>query len=201
MQAITPQGDGEEVRGTSPHNHSNLMTYTQEEMTASERMAKVIIKNVEEHGRHLQAIPREDENGELVTDKNGNTLVNFVYTIGNCVRKQAELLTFYPSAKTVSYVLNKLSTLMEEGKVPTPTEEVCINVGGLLPVDLMVYMLTEEQQAYADAEFTVQGFEGTPTCLVAIPLPDGNFPPVVPQPLMPDMDTIKDVMTVDVEVQ
>ena len=147
-----------------------------------------ITKNITEHGRHLQAIPMEDKNGEVRTDKNGKPLVSFVYTIGNAIRCQPELLTFYPSMKTDGFVLNALSELLEEGTVPTPTGRQIVNVEGLLPVDIIVYPLNKEQQEYADDEFTCQGFTGAPTLLVSIPAPDGNFLPVTPDKFMPNLD-------------
>jgi hypothetical protein len=148
-----------------------------------------------QHGRAIIAIPLEDEAGNHRVDKNGNGLAEFSYTYGNRQTGDAELLTFYPAQNTARFALNKLSKALEEQRLPYPKnhkEMVCVEnffpqTGG----DLMYHALNADQRAFTNERYTCGHWNdeaNIPILHVVIPMPDGNFLPVTPQPLMPTED-------------
>lgn len=171
------------------------MTYTRpnpaEVKAHWDRMDEMAVQ----HGRAIIAIPREDEAGNPQLDKNGNVLADFSYTYGNRQTGDAELLTFYPAQRTANAVLNRLSKALEEGRLPYPQHHqqmVCAE--GLLGETnsvVMYHALNTDQRAFANERYTCGHWkdeENIPILHVIIPMPDGNFLPVTPQPLMPTQD-------------
>ncbi|MAR05986.1 MAG: hypothetical protein CL862_02630 [Cyanobium sp. NAT70] len=67
-------------------------------------------------GRSIVAIPKEDENGNIVTHpKTGKALAEFCYTLGQGRKGLPEILCFYPS-QTIGFAINRLCDQMESGE-------------------------------------------------------------------------------------
>jgi hypothetical protein len=171
------------------------MTFTPDKLIdQGDGFHQKLVEEAQRYGREIIAIPLEDEEGNPRVDKNGNVLAKFAYTYGNKQTGDAELLCFYPSAKTTHFALNQLSKALQEGRLPYPknhkemvvVENFFEQTGG----DLMYHALNADQRAFADEHYTCQHWDKEPTAIihVVIPMPDGNFLPVTPQPLMPTED-------------
>lgn len=149
-------------------------------------------QNALKQGRSILGINLTDDKGDSINDNNGNPLAEFSYTYGNRQTGNAELLTFYPAPLTVQAVLNRLSKALEEGRLPYPKnhrEMVCAE--GLLKETstvVMYYALDANQRAFTNKRYTTHHWQdeaNIPILNVIVPLPDGNFAPGTPQPLMP----------------
>ena len=153
-----------------------------------------------QHGCAVITVPLTDDEGNNRLDKNGNPVAEFSYTYGNRQTGDAELLTFYPGGRSAHAVLNRLSKALEEERLPYPKNyrEVVCAEGLLEETDtvVMYHALDAQQRTFTNEKYTTHHWEDEediPILHVIIPLPDGNFPPVTPQPVMPseEFDLVK----------
>ena len=152
--------EGETPRHNPTTRINDLTEPTQQEWQQHRNLLEAMAK---EQGRAVISVPKEDENGEVITGKEGNTIADVTYTFGNWQTKHPELVTFYPSGRTAHAVLNKLSKALEEGRLPYPRnhKEVVI-AEDFIPgtgAHIIYYALNAEQRAFANEEWTCQHWD------------------------------------------
>ena len=159
-----------------------------------DQMRAAIEENIAKHDRHVQMVPRFNEDGSVVAHtKTGNTMVDFAYTVGNYeTHGTPELVTWYPGAKSAHWVLNTVSKMMAAKHCPIPTE-----VGQLLtienmfegPAKIYVYKMDKRQLAHSQYEFTCRCDDKAAVLVVLMEYPNGMMDPSTPRLMAPDAQT------------
>ena len=156
---------------------------------------------IRDTGRVVISIPYEKD-GEVVKNKDGETIPEFSYTKGNFRNGLPEFLTFYPAAQTSHFVLNKVSRLIKEGALAAPEMGIATCAFGILPnPELPVVMVTlnAERQSAADKEYTCQkDHDEAPVVLIGIPMPNGDFTATTPHIFLNQFKEVSDVKEVTV---
>ncbi len=190
--------------GTPPHykpQTTKIMTVdfraetTEKGLTNDyDEMRAAIEKNIAEHDRHVQMIPRFNEDGTVQAhNKTGNTMMDFAYTVGNYeTHGTPEIITFYPGAKSAHFALNCVSRMMAAEYCPIPTE-----VGQLLTIENMfegpakvyVYKANACMMHQLSNEYTCQCDDNAEVLVMLMEYPNGQMDRCAPGFLSPEPET------------
>jgi len=137
-------------------------------------------------GRSIVLVPKEDENGNVMTNKEGKDIPEFVYTLGQGRKELPEILCFYPSS-TIGHPINFLCDKMEKGEVEL-SETGTTAVSGCFgdeSLEFILMPLTGEARKLAADEYACQCLDDEPLYLAIAPMPNGDYrPEFIPQGIL-----------------
>ncbi len=130
-------------------------------------------RGINEHGRAIIGVIGNGEDA-------GESTPGWAYTIGNSITQDIpEVITFYPSRPTQSFVLNEFSDRLKDGVIEPfkqgEAREVfgCLGEEGEIP--LRARLMTPTEQVLAHEHFTCQIPETVPVIILELPDPKGYF--------------------------